>query len=67
MERRTAYFPTMACGGCAAVIRRVLEALSGVTKVEVTVPDKLATVEWEPPLTWEAIREALADAGHPPE
>lgn len=67
MERRTIYIPTMACGGCAAVIRRVLEAVDGVHSVQATVPDKLVTVEWDSPLTWDGIAEALGDAGHPPQ
>lgn len=66
MPQRTAYFPTMACGGCAAAIRIALEALPGVKSVNATVADKLATIEWEGELTWDAILAHLRDIGHPP-
>ncbi len=66
METRTVFFPTMACGGCAAVIRRVAESVEGVRAARASVADKLVSIDWEPPATWEAIAAALGDAGHPP-
>ena len=55
----------MTCGGCVASVRRVLEALPGVSKVDVTLQPGQATVAYDPArVTPEALRDAVQNAGY---
>ena len=55
----------MTCGGCVASVRRVLEALPGVSKVDVTLQPGKATVAYDPArVTSEALRDAVQNAGY---
>lgn len=55
----------MTCGGCAASVTRVLEALPGVNDVEVTLEPGSATVSYDPSRTGlPALRQAIEDAGY---
>ena len=57
----------MTCNGCVANVRKVLQALPGVTQVTVTLQDGQATIEHEPtkaPLA--VLRKAIEDAGYDP-
>jgi copper chaperone len=54
----------MTCGGCVASVTRVLTAVPGVNKVDVSLPNKTATVEFdEGRATVDAMRTAVRAAG----
>ncbi len=55
----------MTCGGCVASVKRVLEALPGVSNVDVTLDPGRATVDYDPSrVTAEALRDAVQNAGY---
>jgi copper chaperone len=55
----------MTCYGCVASVKRVLTALPGVDKVEVTLEPGSATVEFDPARTSAAsMKSAIEDAGY---
>ncbi|HVF64900.1 MAG TPA: heavy-metal-associated domain-containing protein [Casimicrobiaceae bacterium] len=55
----------MTCGGCVASVKRVLEALPGVSNAEVTLQPPRASVDYDPArVTAEALRGAVQDAGY---
>ena len=55
----------MTCGGCVASVKRVLEALPGVSTVNVTLDPGRATVAYDPArVTPEALRDAVRNAGY---
>ena len=55
----------MTCGGCIASVKRVLEALPGVSNVNVTLDPGRATVDYDPArVTSEALRDAVQNAGY---
>lgn len=65
MNRDTFTVPKISCGHCAAAIERELNDLDGVSHVAVDILAKRVSVEWNPPASSQAIREALDDAGYP--
>lgn len=55
----------MTCGGCVSSVKRVLEALPGVSNVNVTLDPGKATVDYDPArVTREALRDAVQSAGY---
>jgi copper chaperone len=48
METTTIKIQGMTCSGCVQSVTRVLEALDGVNKVNVSLEDAQATVEYTP-------------------
>lgn len=55
----------MTCGGCVASVKRVLEALPGVSNVSVTLNPGGASVDYDPArVTSEALRDAVQNAGY---
>lgn len=55
----------MTCGGCVAQVTRALSAVPGVVKVGVSLPDKVATVEFDEAwATLAAMRAAVQKAGY---
>lgn len=65
MENTSFDVQGMTCGGCVASVRRVLEALPGVSKVDVTLTPGKATVAYDPQrVTAEALRDAVQNAGY---
>ena len=55
----------MSCGGCVASVKRVLEALPGVSNVNVTLEPGKATVDYDPArVTAEALYDAVRTAGY---
>jgi copper chaperone len=55
----------MSCGGCVASVKRVLEALPGVTNVNVTLePGKASVVYDSARVTAEALYDAVRNAGY---
>ena len=47
METVTLNVSGMTCGGCVASVTRVLKALNGVTKADVSLENKNAVVEYD--------------------
>ena len=61
-----AHAPDISCGACANAIKRSLGAVPGVQAVEVDVPGKNVTVEYDDAqLNDNAIRARLEKAGYP--
>lgn len=55
----------MSCGGCVANVKRVLEALPGVKRVDVTLQPGSASVEYDPArVKAEAFYDAVRSAGY---
>jgi len=55
----------MTCMGCVATVKRVVSALPGVEKVDVSLDQARARVEFDPAATPpERIVSALTDAGY---
>ncbi len=59
--------PTIVCGGCASGIKKALDKVSGISKVEVDVNSKVVTVEHDAQVSREKLADVLDDAGFPAE
>lgn len=58
--------PAISCGHCKAHIEGALNALPGVEKVQVEVPTKTVTVQYDADsVSPEKIEAALAEEGYP--
>ncbi|MCB9760085.1 MAG: heavy-metal-associated domain-containing protein [Alphaproteobacteria bacterium] len=54
----------MTCGGCVRSVTRALQALPGVSEVQVSLEDKAATVTLDPAVATRAqLVGAIEDAG----
>lgn len=55
----------MTCGGCVSSVNRVLSALDGVVKAEVSLEKKNAVVDYDAAkLNLEQIKRAVTEAGY---
>jgi copper chaperone CopZ len=54
----------MTCDHCVASVTEEVSELPGVRRVEVVLADGALTVDAEPPLSDDAVREAVAEAGY---
>ncbi len=58
--------PGMTCGFCPITVRKALQKVPGVVKVQSSFETKTATVTFDPTKTSvKALTEATADAGYP--
>ena len=48
MEKLTLGIEGMTCGGCVSSVTKVLQALDGVAKAEVSLEKKCAVVDYDP-------------------
>lgn len=65
MEQVSFNVEGMTCGGCVASVKRVLEALPGVSNVHVALAPGKAAADYDPArITAEALREAVRGAGY---
>jgi copper chaperone len=65
MESRTLKIEGMTCTGCVASVQRVLAALDGVQRADVSLEKKEATVSYEPGrVTPDDLKSAIEDAGY---
>ena len=65
MEKVTFNVQGMTCNGCVGSVKRVLEALPGVERADVTLTPGEASVAFDPTrVTAEALRDAVKDAGY---
>ena len=55
--------PSIVCGGCASGIKKALDKVSGIEKVEVDVTTKIVTVEHHENVSREKLADVLDDAG----
>jgi copper chaperone len=64
METMTIKVGGMTCGGCVASVTRVLAALDGVTKVDVSLEQGQAVIEVDTTrVRREQVLQAIEDAG----
>ena len=54
----------MMCGHCVAHVTKALEAVDGVTKVEVSLEHKNAQVEYSADVSDDTLRCAIVEAGY---
>ena len=65
METALVNIKGMTCMGCVNSVKRVLQAVSGVSKVDVTLDPGQARVEYDPVAANPAqLRTAIEDAGY---
>lgn len=65
MDTVTLKITGMTCMGCVNSVKRVLQAVNGVDKVEVTLDPGQAQVEYDPAAAGPAqLRAAIEDAGY---
>ena len=64
METTTIKVDGMSCGGCVKSVTGVLTALDGVARVEVSLEQKQAVVEFDAgKLTRDQLKDVIEDAG----
>jgi copper chaperone CopZ len=66
MEHRTFTVPNIGCDGCVRTIVNELSQQPGVLKVEGDVQTKVVSVDWEAPMTWDAIVHTLEEIDYSP-
>ncbi len=65
MHTTTLFISGMTCGGCANAVTKVLLALSGVEKAEVSYIEAKAEVSYDPgQVSPEQLKAAIASAGY---
>lgn len=65
MESITMKVGGMTCMGCVSSVTRVLQAVDGVSKVDVSLDKAQASVEFDPRrASKDALRAAIEDAGY---
>jgi len=65
METVTMKITGMTCMGCVASVTRVLQAVDGVSKVDVSLEKAQASIELDPARTRrDALRAAVESAGY---
>ena len=55
--------PGIVCGGCASGIKKALDKVSGIEKVEVDVATKIVTVEHNEKVSREKLADVLDETG----
>ena len=66
METKTFEVPNISCGHCVMTIKNEVSELEGVNKVEASQETRLVTVEWNPPATWDRIKDLLVEINYAP-
>jgi copper chaperone len=66
METKTFEVPNISCGHCVMTIKNEVGELEGVSKVEASQETRLVTVEWNPPATWDRIKDLLVEINYAP-
>lgn len=65
MTKETLSIPNISCGHCVMSIKNELSELEGVKTVEGDSTNKSITVEFEPPVTLDQIKETLKEINYP--
>lgn len=58
--------PNISCHHCVMTIERELKELEGVISATADLDTKTASVEWETPASWDAIKSLLTEINYPP-
>ena len=66
MQTKTFEVPNISCGHCVTTIQNEVSDLAGVSKVRADEETRMVTVEWDDPVTWEAINALLVEINYPP-
>ena len=61
---KTVYIDGMMCKHCAASVKKALEAIDGVTLVDVDLENKKATVSLSADIANDVIEKAIKDEGY---
>ena len=61
---KTIHIEGMSCGHCVAHVEEALRALPGVESVAVSLENKTAIIQTAQPVTDEALRTAIDEAGY---
>ena len=65
MQKATLNISGMTCGGCVRSVTKVIDALDGVVKSEVSLEQKRAVVDYDPgKLGVEQLKRAIEEAGY---
>ncbi len=65
MQTATLNISGMTCGGCVRSVTKVIDALDGVVKSQVSLEKKRAVVEFDPgKLGVEQLKRAIEEAGY---
>ena len=67
MENHTLTIPNISCGHCVNAIKNELSELEGVAAVSGSPEKKRITIEWDPPVTLEKIKNRLKEINYPSE
>lgn len=54
------------CSSCAESVKKALNALEGIERVEVDLDSQTVTIDFEPPLDEKRIKITMTEAGFPP-
>ncbi len=65
MEIKKLFIPNITCGHCVMAVKRELEEIEGVTRVEGDPGKKEIEVAWDAPATIERIKSTLAAINYP--
>ena len=65
MESKKLSVPNISCGHCVMAIKRELNEMNGVSKVEGDPQKKEITVAWEAPATLDRIKATLKEINYP--
>ena len=67
MTQETIKVEGMSCGHCVMRVKKAIEAVEGVRKAEVDLPNKQAVVEYEEgKANLEKVKDAIREAGYEP-
>jgi copper chaperone len=66
VEQKTFTVPNIGCDNCVSTIVNELSQKQGVLRVAGDVDTKRVSVEWEAPMTWDAIVETLEEIDYSP-
>ncbi len=67
MTQETIKVEGMSCGHCVMRVKKAIEAVEGVRKAEVDLPNKQAVVEYEEgKANLEKVKAAIREAGYEP-
>ena len=65
MEKVTLGISGMTCGGCVKSVSRVLDAMDGVAKADVSLDQRCAVVNYDPgKLGVEQLKRTIEEAGY---
>lgn len=67
METKRLSIPNISCGHCVMAIKKELDEMEGVLKVEGDPASRSISLEWDVPATLEKIKATLQEINYPAE